>query len=51
MTTAARFQRAFADLRRTFGRLGVPVICAANEDSVPLILDRMDRLRLIGRRR
>jgi hypothetical protein len=27
------------------------VICAADEESVRLILDRMDRLRLIGRRR
>jgi hypothetical protein len=51
MTTAERFQRAFAQLRQTFARLGVPVICAANEDSVRLILERMDRLRLIGRRR
>jgi hypothetical protein len=29
----------------------VPVICAADEESVRLILDRMDRLRLVGRRR
>jgi hypothetical protein len=50
-TTAARFRRAFAELRQTFARLGVPVVCAADEDSVRLILDRMDRLRLIGRRR
>ncbi|MFI4982665.1 MAG: hypothetical protein ACHQIO_20120, partial [Nevskiales bacterium] len=51
LTTAERFQRAFADLRQTFARLGVPVLCAVNEDSVRLILERMDRLRLIGRRR
>jgi hypothetical protein len=50
-TTAERFQRAFADLRQTFARLGVPVICAASDESVRLVLDRMDRLRLIGRRR
>ncbi len=50
-TTAERFHRAFAGLRQTFARLGVPVISAAHEESVPLILDRMDRLRLIGRRR
>jgi len=49
--TAERFQRAFAGLRQTFARLGVPVLCAANEESVGLILDRMDRLRLMGRRR
>ncbi len=50
-TTAERFHRAFAELRQTFARLGVPVICAASDESVRLILDRMDRLRLIGRRR
>jgi uncharacterized protein (DUF58 family) len=50
-TTAERFHRAFADLRQTFARMGVPVLCAASEESVRLILDRMDRLRLIGRRR
>jgi len=50
-TMADHFQRAFAGLRRTFARLGVPVVCAANEDSIRLILERMDRLRLVGRRR
>jgi uncharacterized protein (DUF58 family) len=50
-TTAERFHRAFADLRQTFARMGVPVLCAASDESVRLILDRMDRLRLIGRRR
>jgi hypothetical protein len=48
--TTARFHRAFAGLRQTFARLGVQVICAANEESVGLILDRMDRLRLVRRR-
>jgi uncharacterized protein (DUF58 family) len=48
--TTARFHRAFARLRQTFARLGVPVICAADEESVRLILDRMDRLRLVRRR-
>jgi uncharacterized protein (DUF58 family) len=47
--TTARFHRAFAGLRQTFARLGVPVICAADEESVRLILDRMDRLRLVRR--
>jgi uncharacterized protein (DUF58 family) len=51
LTTAERFHQAFAGLRQTFARLGVPVICAASEESVRLILDRMDRLRLMGRRR
>ncbi len=50
-STAERFQQGFANLGRTFARLGVPVVCAANEDSVRLILERMDRLRLAGRRR
>jgi uncharacterized protein (DUF58 family) len=50
-TTIERFHHAFAELRHTFARLGVPVICAASEESVRLILDRMDRLRLVGRRR
>jgi hypothetical protein len=50
-TTTQRLHRAFADLRQTFARIGVPVICAADTESVQLILDRMDRLRLIGRRR
>jgi hypothetical protein len=49
--TTARFHRAFAGLRQTFARMGVPVICAADEESVALILDRMDRLRLVRRRR
>jgi uncharacterized protein (DUF58 family) len=47
--TVARFHRSFAELRRTFGRLGVPVICGADDESVRLILDRMDRLRLVRR--
>jgi uncharacterized protein (DUF58 family) len=50
-TTVERFHGAFADLRQTFARMGVPVLCAASEESVRLILDRMDRLRLMGRRR
>ena len=49
--TTARFHRAFAGLRQMFARMGVPVICAADEESVALILDRMDRLRLVRRRR
>jgi uncharacterized protein (DUF58 family) len=49
--TALRFQRAFRQVRQTFARLGVPVICAASDESVRLILDRLERLRLLGRRR
>jgi uncharacterized protein (DUF58 family) len=47
----ARFHRAYQKLRRTFARLGVPVVSARGDESVPLILDRMDRLRMLGRRR
>ncbi len=46
-----RFHLAYARLRHTFARLGVPVVCAAGDEPVPLVLDRMDRLRMLGRRR
>jgi hypothetical protein len=46
-----RFHGAYRRLRLTFARLGVPVVCAAARDPVRLILDRMDRLRQLGRRR
>jgi hypothetical protein len=49
--TAERFQAGYQRLRRTFARLGVPVVCAAGEEAVPLILDRMERLRMLGRKR
>jgi uncharacterized protein (DUF58 family) len=50
-TTAARFQRAYSQLRRTFGRLGVPVVCAQSGDPARLILERLDMLRELGRKR
>jgi uncharacterized protein (DUF58 family) len=46
-----RFHGAYQRVRQTFARLGVPVVCAAARDPVRLILDRMDRLRQLGRRR
>jgi uncharacterized protein (DUF58 family) len=49
--TALRFRRAYQDLRQRFARLGVPVVCAADDESVALILDRLERLRMLGRRR
>jgi uncharacterized protein (DUF58 family) len=49
--SAARFRQAFGQLRRTFARLGVPVVWAAGEEPVQLVLERMDRLRGLGRRR
>jgi uncharacterized protein (DUF58 family) len=49
--TVRRFHEGFARLKRVFGRLGVPVICAAGGDPVPLILERMERLRGLGWKR
>jgi uncharacterized protein (DUF58 family) len=48
-TTSERFHRAFYRLRRTFGGLGVPVVCAGRDDSARLILERLDALRQLGR--
>jgi uncharacterized protein (DUF58 family) len=47
--TTQRFHAAYQRLRRTFTRLGVSVICAAGDEPVPLILDRLERLRMVGR--
>jgi hypothetical protein len=46
-----RFHDAYNRLRRTFARLGVTLVCAASDEPVPLILDRLDRLRSLRRRR
>jgi uncharacterized protein (DUF58 family) len=46
-----RLHRAFARLRWTFARVGVPVLSAESADPVRLVLDRLDRLRAQGRRR
>lgn len=43
--TTLRFHESFFRLRRTFARLGVPVLCARGDEPVPLIVDRLDRLR------
>ncbi len=40
-----RFHEAFAEVKRKLGRVGVPVICAAERDTVRQILQRMQRLR------
>jgi uncharacterized protein (DUF58 family) len=50
-TTAARFRRAYQRVRRAFTRMGVSVVCAASDEPVPLILNRLDRLRAVGRGR
>jgi uncharacterized protein (DUF58 family) len=47
--TTQRFHRAYQRLRRTFARLGVAVLCAAEEEPVPLVLRRLERLRSLGR--
>jgi hypothetical protein len=44
-----RFQRAYHHLRRSFARFRVPVLCAKSDDSVPLILTRLERLRILER--
>ncbi len=49
--TTQRFHDAYARVRRAFGRLGVPVVCAEGGEPVPLILQRLDRLRSPGRNR
>jgi uncharacterized protein (DUF58 family) len=49
--TATRFHQAYHRVRQTFARLRVPVVCAADDEPVPLILDRLDQLRLARRKR
>jgi len=49
--TTVRFHRAYHQLRRTFARLSVPVVCAAGGDPARLILDRLEQLRTVGGRR
>jgi hypothetical protein len=41
----ARVHAAYHRVRRAFARLGVQVVCAGSEESVPLVLDRIERLR------
>jgi uncharacterized protein (DUF58 family) len=41
----SRTQRAWQNVRRAFGRLGVPVVPAAEGESARLILHRLERLR------
>jgi uncharacterized protein (DUF58 family) len=45
------YHKAYFRLRREFGRLGVLVVRADHEEPVHIILDRLDRLRGVGRRR
>jgi hypothetical protein len=41
----ARLHSAYQRIRREFARLGVQVVCAGSDESVPLILSRLERLR------
>jgi uncharacterized protein (DUF58 family) len=50
-TTRRRFHRAFEEVRRAFGRIRVPVLCARTGDPPRIILDRLEVLRGLGRRR
>jgi hypothetical protein len=44
-----RVQQAFAHVRQAFARLGVPVVAALDDEAVGIILQRMQRLRLLER--
>jgi uncharacterized protein (DUF58 family) len=44
-----RLQQAFAHIQQAFARLGVPVLCAPDDEAVGLILQRMQRLRALER--
>ena len=46
---AADFTLRSSVSARSFGRLGVPVVCAASDEAVPLILERINRLRTLRR--
>jgi uncharacterized protein (DUF58 family) len=50
-TTRSRLLDAYQRLRRVFGRLGVPVVCAAGDQPIPLILEQLNHLRQPGSRR
>ncbi len=47
--TARRYRRAYHRLRLAFARMGVAVLCVTGEEPVPLILNRLERLRGMGR--
>jgi uncharacterized protein (DUF58 family) len=44
-----RMHAAFALVQRAFGRFGVPVVCAAADDTVDIVLNRMQRMKLAPR--
>jgi uncharacterized protein (DUF58 family) len=51
LNTTERFHRAFHRVRRTFARLGVQVICALSREPARLVLQRLEQLRFLERRR
>jgi uncharacterized protein (DUF58 family) len=44
-----RLHVAYRRARLTFGRLGVQIVCAASDEPVALILDRIERMRRLRR--
>ena len=46
-----RLHTAFAAVRKAFAGMGVPVTCASSDEAVPLIVQRLQRLRSVGGRR
>lgn len=44
--STARLHQAYAQMQQAFARLGVPALCAADDDTVDLVLYRMQRLRV-----
>jgi uncharacterized protein (DUF58 family) len=46
-----QYHMSYFKIRREFGRLGVLVVRAEQDETVQMVLDRMDRLRGVGRRR
>jgi uncharacterized protein (DUF58 family) len=47
----ARLHAAYERIREAFAGVGVPVACAGSDEAVPLIVQRLQRLRTVGGRR
>jgi uncharacterized protein (DUF58 family) len=47
--TTRRLQAAYRRVRLSFGKIGVQVVCAASDQPLALILDRIERLRRLRR--
>jgi uncharacterized protein (DUF58 family) len=48
-TTTKRLHHAFDEVRHVFAGLSVPVLCARHDESVKLVLNRLERLRMLER--